>query len=113
MLEAIGVMACSKFRETGKAVGDTFDGAEPCRARANRGEEGGEHCSGGFVAPVREKGSEADAEYGAIEPAVRIVPRWLRWRLDLRHLLFRGAVENDSHFFESDQAAFDHLVEVG
>src|SRR5258708_34691895 len=68
--QPIGVVAGSKFCEAGEAVGDAFDGAEPDRARADGGQECGEHGGGGFMAPVAEQASEADAEDGAVEPGL-------------------------------------------
>src|SRR5690242_6148808 len=67
-LQAVGVMAGGKFCEAGEAVGDSFDGAEPDGTGADDGEKGGKDGGGGFVGPIGEKGSEADAEDGAVEP---------------------------------------------
>ncbi len=55
VLQAIGVVARGKLCEAGEPVGDAFDGAEPDRARADGGEEGGQHGRRGFVAPVAEE----------------------------------------------------------
>ena len=68
--QAVGVVASGELCETGEAVRDSFDGAEPGRACANRGEEGGQNRGGGFVAPIAEEAGETDTEDGASEPGL-------------------------------------------
>ena len=70
MLQPVCEVACGKFGEAGEAVGDALDGAEPCGARANRGEKCGQNGCCGFVAPVAEETGETDAEDGAVEPGL-------------------------------------------
>ena len=69
-LQLIRVITCCQLGKTGKTVGDSFDGAEPARARANCSKKCGEDGGRGFVAPIAEQAGEADAEDGAVEPAL-------------------------------------------
>src|SRR5690242_24973 len=69
-LQLIRVIACCQLGKTGKTVGDSFDGAEPGGASANCSKKCGKDGGRGFVAPIAEQAGEANAEDGAVEPAL-------------------------------------------
>jgi len=70
VLEAVGVMTGGEFGEAGKAVSGAFDDAEPGRAGSDDGEESRQDGSSGFVAPIGKQRGKADAQNGAVEPAI-------------------------------------------
>jgi hypothetical protein len=72
-LQAVGVMAGTEFCEARKAIGDSFDCAEPYGTRSNCGKKGRQNSGGDFVAPVAEQAGEADAQDGAREPMLFLI----------------------------------------